>query len=193
MIYGLVGTATNIIPFPRSFTDLYNPTDAGDYNTALHNTDNAFTVVGEGMSNAGKGGAAVGVSIVATAGIAEVGSGGTATLVSTPAAAAGLELTEISVATGLAGNLLQMNAAKNKSDGYNRGGHKSSTRNTDRHYNQKKKEIHINILNQLRNQRKKLRNMQRTPETRNELKQLEKQIKHEERKSHDTGETHHRR
>ena len=117
----IVGTATNIIPFPRSFRDLYTPTDAGDYNTALHNTDNAFTVVGEGMSNAGKGGAAVGVSIIATAGIAEVGSGGTATLVSTPAAAAGLELTEISVVTGLAGNHLKMNAASNSSKGYNRG------------------------------------------------------------------------
>ena len=35
--------------------------------------------------------------------------------------------------------------------------------------------------------------MQRTPESRRELKQLEKLIKHEERKSHDTGETHHRR
>ena len=34
---------------------------------------------------------------------------------------------------------------------------------------------------------------ERTPKTREEINQLEKQIKHEERKSHETGETHHRR
>jgi len=38
-----------------------------------------------------------------------------------------------------------------------------------------------------------LKNKKPTPETREELRQLEKQIKHEEKKSHEKGETHHRR
>lgn len=86
-----------------------------------------------------------------------------------------------------------MNAAGNKSGGYDKGGNNSSTGKNDRHYNQKRKEIHTNRLTELRNQRNELKNRQRTPETRKELKKLDKQIKHEEKKSHDKGETHHRR
>lgn len=57
----------------------------------------------------------------------------------------------------------------------------------------KKKEVHAKKLKELRNKIESLKNERRTPETQEEINQLKKQIKHEERKSHDTGETHHRR
>ena len=188
----MVGIATNIIPFSGTARDLYSPTDAGDYNAALRTTDNVLTAIGKRMSDVGKGGTAIGAATMATGGAIVVDSGGAATLAGAPVATLGASIAGAGAATGLAGNLLKMSAASNRGGGYNRGGRNSSTRNTDRHYNQKKKEIHTNKLNELRNQRKKLRNMQRTPESRRELKQLEKLI-NEERKSHDTGETHHRR
>ncbi len=193
LVGNVVGTITNIFPFAGFARDLHSPTDDDDYNTALRTTDNAWNAIGEGMIKVGKGGTVIGMSITATSSVVVVGSGGTAAGVGAPAAAAGATIAEASAATGLLGALIKMNVESNKSGGYNRGGQKSSTRNTDRHYNQKKKEVHKNILDELRNLRKKMKNMQRTPDTRRELKQLDKRIKHEERKSHDTGETHHRR
>lgn len=52
--------------------------------------------------------------------------------------------------------MMQMNAANNKSEGYEKG--KNSTEKNDRHYNQKRKDVHVNKLNELKNKRNDLKN-----------------------------------
>ena len=122
----IIGAATNIIPFSGAARDLYTPTDASDYNTALQSTDNAFMVVGGTMSDLGKGGAAIGVATATMGGGIIVGSGGAATMAGAPTAVAGVALTGASATAGLAGTLIKMNATSNKSGGYDRGNNNSS-------------------------------------------------------------------
>ena len=117
----IIGAATNIIPFSGAVRDLYTPTDASDYNTALQSTDNAFMVVGGTMSDLGKGGAAIGVATATMGGGIIVGSGGAATMAGAPTAVAGVALTRASATAGLAGTLINMNATSNSSKGYKRG------------------------------------------------------------------------
>ena len=122
-----VGGVTNIIPFGGVFRDMYSPTDANDYNNALQNTDNTFIAMGKSMSNAGKGGMALGTAVAATGGTIIVGTGGTGTAIGGTAVVAGGVLTGVSAVAGITGNILQMSAASNKGGGYNRGKNKSNS------------------------------------------------------------------
>ena len=128
----IIGITTDIIPFTGSARDLYTPTDACDYNAALRTTDNAFMAIGEGMSNVGKGGAAIGAATMATGGVIVVGSGGAATMAGAPAFALGASIAGAGAATGLTGNLLKMSAASNREGGYDRG-KRTGASNNERH------------------------------------------------------------
>ncbi len=119
-----IGTFTNIIPIPGA-RDWYSPTDASDYNAALQSTDDAFMAIGESMTDAGKGGAAVGTAVAATGGMLVVGSGGSAVIVGGAAVAAGATLTGISSISGAAGTFMKMNATNNKAKGYDKGASKN--------------------------------------------------------------------
>ncbi len=121
----LIGTATDIIPFSTAARSWYTPTDAADYNAALQFTDNAFIAIGESMTDAGKGGAAVGTAVAATGGMLVVGSGGSAVIVGGAAVAAGATLTGISSISGAAGTFMKMNATNNKAKGYDKGASKN--------------------------------------------------------------------
>ena len=167
----IIGTATNIIPFTGAARDLYTPTDASDYNTALQNTDNTFLAVGEKMSDAGKKGTAIGLATASTGGVIVLGSGGTASIAGAPTAVAGVTLTGTSAAIGLTGSLITMNASSNKSGGYDRGNRTGASKNEkhgDGGRSQIKADKHLsNLHNQLANATSK-----------KEKKKLKTKIKH---------------
>ena len=127
-----VGGVTNIIPFGGVFRDMYSPTDANDYNNALQNTDNTFIAMGKSMSNAGKGGIALGTAVAATGEGIVIGTAGTGTVAGGATAFAGGILTGISALAGITGSLITMNATNNKSGGYNRGDKTGASKN-ERH------------------------------------------------------------
>jgi len=186
-----IGLVTNTIPGTSGLRDEYTPNDAADYNNALQGADNAAMTIG-GMANDAGDGMMAGGTVIATAGVTSVvATGGAATLGGVTAVGVGKTTTVGGALLKALGVMMQMNAANNKSEGYEKG--KNSTGKNDRHYNQKRKEVHKNRLNDLRNQRKELRNKKRTPEVRKELEKLDKQIEHEQRKSEEKGETHHRK
>ena len=186
-----IGLVTNTIPGTSGLRDEYTPNDAADYNNALQGADNAAMTIG-GMANDAGDGMMAGGTVIATAGVTSVvATGGAAALGGVTAVGDGKTTTVGGALLKALGVMMQMNAANNKSEGYEKG--KNSTGKNDRHYNQKRKEVHKNRLNDLRNQRKELRNKKRTPEVRKELEKLDKQIEHEQRKSEEKGETHHRK
>jgi hypothetical protein len=114
----IIGTITNIIPFSSSLRNLYSPKNVADYNTALQTTDKTFMTIGTAMSDAGKGGAALGLATVTAGGTAIIGSAGAATVAGGAAVVGGGVLTAAGTAMGLAGSVITMNATNNKNVGY---------------------------------------------------------------------------
>ena len=116
-----IGAMTNIVPMTGSARDLYSPTDASDYNSALRTSDNVATVIGATLVKAG-GTAMAGGAAMAVSGIAiTVSSAGPAAVVGVPSAAVGGNVAAVGAATACTGATLMLSSANNKSDGYERG------------------------------------------------------------------------
>lgn len=81
------------------------------------------------FKDAGKGGIAVGTAIAATGEAVVVGSGGTAALAGGAAVVTGATLTGASAIVGAVGAAVKMNAARNKSGGYDKGKNTGSSKN----------------------------------------------------------------
>ena len=185
------GVTSDVIPGTGSLRDIYTPNNYADYNTGLKIADITSAIIGTALLVDGGEKVAAGLGVTSASAAVTVGSGGFSTPITAVTAAGGADVALQGAAEAGLGAVMLANASNNSSKGYNRG--RNTTGKNDRHYNQKKKEIHAKILKGLRNQMKELKNGRQTLETQEDIKQLKKQIKHEERKSHETGETHHKR
>ena len=123
-----LGTITSLLPGSSFVRDLYSPNSFSDYNTALTLADNVSFSIGAGMIAAGESGAGAGTIIAATGGAA------TLSVIASPEGAAitigGVAVIAGSEALAMGGAILMANAVANKTNGYDRGGYKTSNQNS---------------------------------------------------------------
>ena len=118
MGYG-IGIITNIIPGSSGLRDSYAPTNTFDYNSSLQTADHVSVIVGGLMITAGAAGASAGTSMVA--GGATVAATGIGAPEGAAIALSGATVDGISIATGLVGTSMVLQAVSNTSQGYDRG------------------------------------------------------------------------
>jgi RHS repeat-associated protein len=123
-----IGVATNLLPGTFSIRELYQPTDAEDYNNALRNTDVAAAAVGEIMQQGGTATAVVAGTVAATSAVASAAI--VDAPVTVPVAAGAAAVAVIASETAVAGTMLMFNSAVNTSQGYNYGEKSSETEGT---------------------------------------------------------------
>ena len=118
MGYG-IGIITNIIPGSSGLRDSYAPTNTFDYNSSLQAADHVSVIAGGLMITAGAAGASAGTSMVA--GGATVAATGIGAPEGAAIALSGATVDGISIATGLVGTSMVLQAVSNISQGYDRG------------------------------------------------------------------------
>ena len=124
MGYG-IGIITNIIPGSSGLRDSYAPTNTFDYNSSLQAADHVSVIAGGLMITAGAAGASAGTSMVA--GGATVAATGIGAPEGAAIALSGATVDGISIATGLVGTSIVIQAMLNTSQGYDRGQNSAKT------------------------------------------------------------------
>jgi len=115
-----IGVLTNVSPRTGWIRDAYVPTNSADYNNSLRTADNTMMFAGGLMAAAGTAGIAAGATIIGSGGA--VAATGVGLPEGAAVAAAGAVVEAASVASGLIGSAVTMQATSNASQGYNRGG-----------------------------------------------------------------------
>lgn len=115
-----IGVLTNVSPRTGWIRDAYIPTSSSDYNNSLRTADNTMMIAGGLMTAAGTAGVAAGATIIGSGGA--VAATGVGIPEGAAVAATGVVVEAASVASGLIGSAVTMQATSNASQGYNRGG-----------------------------------------------------------------------